>query len=99
MLRHSELAGTLVGMRVPGRPRKGPSPLTTRWRIRYSRPTCEWLLRMWAYCNEFSIWSLMGMALSGAYLGLSSRPKYRPARYALASGVLVFLAFYIATRW
>lgn len=62
-------------------------------------PGIEWPLRMWAYFNEFSIWSLTAMALSGAYLGLSSRPKYRPARYALTSGALVFLVLYIATRW
>ena len=55
-------------------------------------------LRLWAYYNEFSIWSLMGMALSGIYLGLTSRPNYQPARYALASGILVFLVLYIAIR-
>jgi PepSY-associated transmembrane protein len=62
-------------------------------------PGTELPLRMWACYNEFSIWSLLGMALSGVYLGLTSRPKYEPARYALASGALVFLVLYIATRW
>ena len=62
-------------------------------------PGSDWPLRMWTYYNEFSIWSLMAMVLSGVYLGITSRPKYWPARYALASGALVFLVLYIATRW
>ena len=56
-------------------------------------------LRMWAYYNEFSIWSLLGMALSGTYLGLTSRPKYRLARYTFAFGAMVFFVLYIAARW
>lgn len=55
-------------------------------------------LKLWAYYNEFAIWSLIGMALSGTYLGLSSRPGYRLARYALAGGGAVFFAVYILTR-
>jgi len=62
-------------------------------------PGDDLLLRMWAYYNEFSIWSLLGMALSGAYLGLTSRPKYWLARYTLAFGTMLFLAFYVTARW
>ncbi len=63
------------------------------------QPGNDLLLRMWAYYNEFSIWSLLGMALSGAYLGLTSRPGYKLARYALTSGAVAFLVIYTAARW
>lgn len=55
-------------------------------------------LKLWTYYNEFAIWSLIGMALSGTYLGLSSRPGYRLARYALGGGGALFAALYLLTR-
>lgn len=52
----------------------------------------------WAWYIEFSIWSLILMALSGIYLWLSSRPKHRWAQVSFATGSAVFLLFYIAVR-
>jgi len=57
----------------------------------------DWRVRLWKYYNEFSIWSLSLMALSGVYLGLTSRPGYRPALWALAIGLVIFIALYIVT--
>src|SRR4051812_23936467 len=51
----------------------------------------DWRLRWWGYYSEFSIWSLIGMSLSGVYLWLASRPRYTPARYAFTLGCGAFV--------
>ena len=58
----------------------------------------DWRVRAWTYYNEFSIWSLIGMSISGVYLWLASRPQYRPARWAFALGCGVFIVLYAITR-
>jgi hypothetical protein len=58
----------------------------------------DWRMRWWGYYIEFSVWSLIGMSLSGVYLWLASRPRYTPARYAFALGCGVFLLLYKLTR-
>ena len=58
----------------------------------------DWRIRCWTYYNEFSIWSLIGMSLSGVYLWLASRPRYRPARYVFALGSGAFIVLYVITR-
>lgn len=58
----------------------------------------DWRITLWKYYNEFAIWSLIGMAISGSYLGLTSRPGYKPARYALVVGCGVFIMLYLLTR-
>jgi hypothetical protein len=55
-------------------------------------------IRLWGYYNELAIWSLIGMAASGVYLWLSSRPRFRPAQYTFATGAGIFLLLYILTR-
>ena len=55
-------------------------------------------IRLWGYYNEFAIWSLIGMALSGLYLWLSSRPGYRPAQAVVLAGSGFFVALYLLTR-
>jgi hypothetical protein len=54
--------------------------------------------QLWAYYVEFSIWSLILMALSGVYLWLASRPSHRWAQVSLATGTAIFLAFYWVIR-
>lgn len=56
------------------------------------------LIRLWAWYNEFAIWSLLAMAISGVYLWLASRPKYRWAQVSFAAGVAVFVGLYVVTR-
>ncbi len=58
----------------------------------------EWPVRLWGYYNEFAIWSLIGMAVSGVYLWLSSRPGYWPAVLSFAAGGGIFLLLYLLTR-
>lgn len=55
-------------------------------------------IQAWAWYIEFSIWALITMALSGVYLWLAQRPGYRWAQISFASGVFVFVAFYVAVR-
>lgn len=61
-------------------------------------PAPDLRLRLWTYYNEFAIWSLIGMALSGLYLWLSSRPRYRPAQIVFLAGSGIFLCLYWLTR-
>jgi hypothetical protein len=58
----------------------------------------DWRVRWWTYYNEFSIWSLIGMSISGVYLWLASRPRYNPARFAFGLGCGGFLLLYALTR-
>jgi hypothetical protein len=60
--------------------------------------SADWRIRWWTYYNEFSIWSLIGMSLSGVYLWLASRPRYRPARWTFVLGCGVFVLLYAVTR-
>jgi hypothetical protein len=60
--------------------------------------TPDWPVRAWAWYNEFAIWSLLGMTVSGAYLWLSSRPRWRWAQAVFAAGAGSFLLLYIVTR-
>lgn len=53
---------------------------------------------LWAVYVEFSIWSLILMALSGIYLWFDSRPGFFWARLSLATGAGVFLLFYLLVR-
>lgn len=58
----------------------------------------DWRIRLWAYYNEFAIWALLAMSLSGVYLWLSSRPRHLLARAAVGLSVVSFLVLYILTR-
>jgi hypothetical protein len=55
-------------------------------------------LRLWAWYNEFAIWSLLAMSISGVYLWLASRPGYRWAQVSFAAGTAAFVILYAATR-
>lgn len=55
-------------------------------------------MRMWAYYMEFSIWSLIWMAVSGVYLWLVSRRKLLWAQASFVTGIAVFVAFYLVVR-
>ena len=58
----------------------------------------DWRMRAWAWYNHVAIWSLLAMAISGVYLWLASRPRYRVAQYSFAGGAAIFILLYIATR-
>ncbi len=52
----------------------------------------------WAWYIELSIWSLVAMALTGLWLGVTARWKFRWTRVALAAGGAAFLLFYWLER-
>jgi len=58
----------------------------------------DWRIRLWAYYNEFAVWALLAMALTGVYLWLSSRPRFLTAQIAVAMACVSFLVLYILTR-
>lgn len=60
--------------------------------------TGDGAVRAWAWYIEFSIWSLMAMSLSGVWLGLGTRWKFRWTRLSLAAGCVIFLALYWLER-
>ena len=55
-------------------------------------------VRLWTYYNEFAVWALLAMALTGVYLWLSSRPRHVLAQAAVATAWISFLVLYILTR-
>jgi hypothetical protein len=56
------------------------------------------LVRLWGWYNEFAIWSLIAMSVSGVYLWLASRPRYRWAQISFAAGTAVFVGLWAVTR-
>ena len=59
--------------------------------------TGDWRLRVWAWLNELGLWALLGLALSGVYLWLASRPRLGVAVASSLGGLagFVFLWFLI----
>jgi len=56
------------------------------------------VVRAWAWYIEVSIWSLIGMCLSGIWLGVASRWQFTWTRIALAAGCAVFAIFFLLER-
>lgn len=61
------------------------------------RPT-DWRMRAWIAYNEFAIFALIFMSLSGVYLWLSSRPRHRAAQISFFAGTGAFLVLYWLSR-
>jgi hypothetical protein len=55
-------------------------------------------MQLWADYNEFAMWCLLWMTVSGAALWLMSRPGHRWAQASLAAGGALFAALWIWTR-
>jgi hypothetical protein len=64
--------------------------------IRSSSPDLR--VRLWTWYVEFSIWSLLAMTVSGLYLWLSSRPRWRWAIVSFAAGTGAFCVLLWLTR-
>ncbi|MCP5112744.1 MAG: hypothetical protein GY953_18110 [bacterium] len=60
--------------------------------------TTDWRVRAWAWYNEFAIWALLLMGVTGVWLWLASRPNHRVALVCLVVGSGTFLAFYLFGR-
>jgi hypothetical protein len=55
-------------------------------------------MQLWAWYNEFAMWSFLFMLVSGAALWLLSRPEHRMAQLSLAAGSGLFAALYFWAR-
>jgi len=62
----------------------------------HSQPA--WPLKMWSLYNEFSIWSVLFLTLTGVYLWLATRPGLLWARYTLAASSGVLILYYVVVR-
>jgi uncharacterized iron-regulated membrane protein len=58
----------------------------------------DWRVRLWTYYNEFAVWALLAMGLTGVFLWLSSRPRHLLAQAAVAVAWVSFLVLYVVTR-
>jgi hypothetical protein len=63
-----------------------------------NRHPSDWRVRLWTYYNEFSVWSLIAMAVSGVYLWLCSRPGYLWAQVSFLAGTAAVLVLYLFSR-
>jgi hypothetical protein len=55
----------------------------------------DWRMQFWADYNEFALWALLAMILSGIAMSLARK---RMAQVSLAAGCAVFAVFYLITR-
>jgi hypothetical protein len=55
-------------------------------------------VQAWAWYIELSIWSMIAMAFSGFWLGVTARWNYRWTRVSLAAGCVAFMALYWLER-
>lgn len=63
-----------------------------------NRHPADLRVKLWSYYNEFSVWSLIAMAMTGAYLWLASRPGLLWARISFAIGSGCFIVLYFLSR-
>lgn len=55
-------------------------------------------LQLWAYYNEFAMWSLLAMLVSGTWLWLSTRASHRWAQASFAAGTAGFVILWLMVR-
>lgn len=72
--------------------------LSTLHETTIRHPSTDIRVRLWAWYNEAAIWSLIAMALSGVYLWLATRPRYRWGQAAFAAGAGLFMVLWIVFR-
>lgn len=58
----------------------------------------DWRMQLWADYNEFAMWCLLLMIVSGLALFLTARARSRLAQISLAAGCCAFAALYFWTR-
>jgi hypothetical protein len=58
----------------------------------------DWRMQLWADYNEFAMWCLLLMIISGLALFLTARARSRLAQISLAAGCCAFAALYFLTR-
>ena len=55
-------------------------------------------VKLWGGYNEFSLWAVIFMTLSGVYLWLATRPGLRWTQWTFGAASAAFIAFYFALR-
>lgn len=58
----------------------------------------DWRMQLWADYNEFAMWCLLAMIVSGFTMFLATRTRSRLAQISLATGCCLFGALYFFTR-
>jgi hypothetical protein len=58
----------------------------------------DWRMQLWADYNEFAMWSLVAMVVSGFAMFLASRMRSMLAQISLAAGCCAFAALYYWTK-
>ncbi|MCU1325922.1 MAG: hypothetical protein JWN34_1292, partial [Bryobacterales bacterium] len=58
----------------------------------------HWAPKAWAWYIEISIWSLMLMALTGTWLGLTTRWNFWWTKASFAAGTVAFAVFYVVQK-
>ena len=62
----------------------------------HSHPATE--VKLWGAYNEFSLWAMLFMSISGVYLWLATRPNMRWAQWTAGAATLLFVALYFSLR-
>jgi hypothetical protein len=58
----------------------------------------DWRMQFWADYNEFAMWCLLTMIVSGVAMFVAARARSRTAQISLAAGCCAFAALYFWTR-
>jgi hypothetical protein len=58
----------------------------------------DWRMQLWADYNEFAMWCLLAMIVSGFAMFLATRLRSRLAQTSLAAGCCLFVALYFLTK-
>ena len=62
----------------------------------HSNPGFE--VRLWGLYNEFSLWAVIFMTLSGLYMWLATRPGMQWAQWTFGLSTAAFVVLYVALR-
>ncbi len=57
-----------------------------------------WEVHLWAIYNQFSMWAVIFMTVSGFYMWLSTRPRMQWALWTLGASVTATVALYVSLR-
>ena len=57
-----------------------------------------WEVKMWGAYNEFSMWAVIFMTVSGLYMWLATRPKMGWAQWTFGLATVCFVALYTVLR-
>ena len=57
-----------------------------------------WEVRLWGAYNEFSMWAVIFMTISGLYMWIATRPGLRWTQWVFGLSTVAFVALYWALR-